>query len=315
MTSSTLPKARSAVPARPVGMHDRAGSTTIEAFVRRHPWVVAAGRVGWFAKGAVYLLTGVLALTVVADPFGVSGGEADQTGAVAKIAAQPFGEALLWTTGLGVFVYAAWRVVTVSLPATIDGHSMLKRVGYAASAALYIVLGLTAISLARHPGSPGTASAPSEDSRIGALTRDVMGWRWGGWSGGRWLVGLAGLIVMAVGLYFLAKALTGRFEREVEHRPVGPCSWSTIRVLGMVGWTGRSAMMLLIGVFVLRAAVQFDPAEAHGLDDSLRRVADDSLGVLLVGAVGFGLIAYGLFCVLTAGSQKLLATDDRTVAS
>jgi hypothetical protein len=287
----------------------RVGSDAAEAFLRRHPWVVDVGRAGWFAKGVVYTLTGVLAMTVVADPFDVSEGEANQTGAIAKIAQQPFGEALLWGMAIGLFIYAAWRIVTVALPADTDGHAMLKRVGYVVSAIVYVVLGLTAISLARHPGTSGS-EAETEDSRIGTFTADVMGW-----TGGRWLVGVIGLVVIGIGAYFLYKAVSGRFEKELEHRSVGPFSWDVIRMMGLIGWIGRAAMMGLIGVFLVRAAWQFDPNEARGLDDSLRRIADDSLGVMLVLVVAVGLIVYGAFCIVTVPSQKLIATDDRTVAS
>jgi hypothetical protein len=291
--------------------HDgRVGSDTAEAFLHRHPWVVGVGRVGWFAKGVVYALTGVLAMTVVADPFDVSGGEANQTGAIAKIAQQPFGELLLWAMAIGLFVYAAWRLVTIALPADTDGHAILKRVGYAVSAFVYVVLGITAISLARQPGSSGDATTEGEDSRIGTFTADLMSR-----SGGRWLVGLIGLVVIGIGVYFFVKAVTRKFEQELEHRSVGPFSWEAIRTMGFVGWIGRAAMMGLIGVFLVRAAVQFDPNEARGLDDSLRRVADHSFGVVLVFVVAVGLILYGAFCMITAPTQKLIATDDRTVAS
>ncbi len=299
----------------PILTHDRSshdhrvGSDATEAFLHRHPWVLDVGRAGWLAKGVVYTLTGVLALTVVADPFDVSEGEANQTGAIAKIAQQPFGQALLWAMAIGLFIYAAWRIVTVALPADTDGHALLKRVGYVVSAIVYVVLGLTAISLARHPGT-SESGAQAEDSRIGSFTAAVMGW-----TGGRWLVGAIGLTVIGIGVYFFVKGVTGRFEKDLEHRSVGPLSWKAIRAMGVVGWIGRAAMMGLIGVFLVRAAIQFDPNEARGLDDSLRRIADHSFGVLTVFVVAIGLMVYGLFCIVTVPTQKLVATDDRTVAS
>lgn len=288
----------------------RVGSENAEDFVRRHPWVVAVGRIGWLAKGVVYALTGVLALTVAAHPFNGSDGEANQTGAIAKIAQQPFGELLLWVMAIGLLIYAAWRLVTVALPADVDGHAVLKRIGYVVSAVIYIALAITAISLARHPGSTATGTTKGEDSRIGSFTSDVMGW-----TGGRWLVALIGLVVIGIGGYFLHKGLTRKFEKEVEHRAVGPFSWDVIRTMGVVGWIGRAAMMGLIGFFLVRAAYRFDANEARGLDDSLRHIADSPVGVALVIVVGIGLIVYGAFCIVTAPSQKLIATDDRTVAS
>jgi hypothetical protein len=74
-------------------------------------------------------------------------------------------------------------------------------------------------------------------------------------------------------------------------------------------------MMALIGVFVARAAYQFDPDEAGGLDDSLRRVADNSVGVILVVVVAVGLVTYGAYCIVSTPSRKLVASDEDTVAS
>ncbi|MEQ9162810.1 MAG: DUF1206 domain-containing protein, partial [Ilumatobacter fluminis] len=57
------------------GPDDDVGSDAAEDFVQRHPGVVKLARVGWAAKGVVYVLTGLLALTIAAD-----GGNSDQSG-------------------------------------------------------------------------------------------------------------------------------------------------------------------------------------------------------------------------------------------
>ena len=295
--------------------NDDVGSDAAEDFVRRHPGVVKFARVGWAAKGVVYLLTGILAFTIAADPFGSqsdgSSGQADPSGAVATIARQPFGTILMWTMAAGLFLYAAWRIVTVLLPADVDGHSILRRIGYTVSAATYVLLGVTAISLATKPGSSsGGEDGSSQDSQVTKVTRSVMEW-----PAGRWLIGLAGIVVIGVACYFLYKAISASFEKELEHRSIGPFSWKAVRTAGRIGWFGRAAMMALIGVFVARAAIQFDPDEARGLGDSLRRVVDNDLGMVLVVVVAAGLTLYGAFCVLTAPARKVVATDEDTVAS
>lgn len=295
---------------------DDVGSDAAEEFVQRHPGVVTFARVGWAAKGVVYLLTGLLAFTIAADggnssQSGGSSGQADPSGAVATIAQQPFGQLLMWIVAAGLFLYAAWRIVTVLLPADVDGHSVLRRVGYSVSAATYIALGVTAVSLATKPGSSGSGDGgSSQDSQVTKVTQSVMEW-----PAGRWLVGLGGLVVIGIAVYFGYKAYTASFEKELEHRSIGPFSWHVVRIMGRVGWIGRSAMMALIGVFVTRAAIQFDPDEARGLDDSLRRVADDTLGMVLVLVVALGLTLYGAFCILTSPARKVVATDEDTVAS
>lgn len=289
--------------------NDDVGSDRLEEFVDSHPGLVKIARVGWAAKGVVYLLTGLLAFTVAADPFGESGssnGEADPTGAVATIAEQPFGEVLLWALAAGLFLYAAWRLMTVVLPADLDAHAVLRRVGYTVSAATYVVLGLVAVSLARSPSSSGGGgSGGSSDSRVTEITKSVMEW-----TGGRWLVGIAGVVVVGIGGYFAWKGISASFEKQLEHRRVGPLSWNVVRSMGRVGWIGRAVMMGLIGVFVTRAAIRFDPDEAQGLDDSLRKVADDQLGMVLVVIVAVGLTLYGAFCIVSTPIRKLVASDD-----
>jgi hypothetical protein len=79
--------------------------------------------------------------------------------------------------------------------------------------------------------------------------------------------------------------------------------------LGQIGWLGRAAMMALIGIFLVRAAVQFDPAEAEGLDGALHRVATSSWGPFAVAAVGIGLLLYGVYCALSAPVQRLKGAD------
>lgn len=290
------------------------GSDAAEEFVRSHPSVVSFARVGWAAKGVVYVLTGILAFTIALDSgnseqSGGSEGQAAPSGAVATIAEQPFGTALLWAMAIGLFVYAAWRIVTVVLPADLDGHAILRRIGYSVSAATYIALGVTAVTLASRSGSSGSGGS-SQDSQVASASTTVMEW-----PAGRWLVGVAGLVVIGIGVYFGYKAYSASFEKEIEHRSIGPLSWHTVRIMGRIGWVGRSVMMALIGVFVTRAAINFDPDEASGLDDSLRKVADDSFGTVLVLVVAVGLILYGAFCVITSPARKVVASDEDTVAS
>lgn len=296
------------------GGGDDVGSDRLEQFIDRHPGVVKFARVGWAAKGVVYLLIGVLAFAVAANPFDTAGssdsssGQADPSGAVSTIAQQSYGRALLWTLAVGLFLYAIWRLVTVFLPARVDAHAILRRIGYTVSAATYVLLGLSAVSLARRPGSSGGSGGQSQDSQVTKATRAVMEW-----TGGQWIVGLAGIAIVAIGVYFFWKGVSCSFENQLEHRGVGPFSWDVVRTMGRVGWIGRAVMMGLIGVGVTVAAVQFDPNEAQGLDDSLRRVADDTLGTILVLIVAVGLTLYGAYCIVSTPSRKLVASDDDSV--
>ncbi len=293
---------------RAQGDSDEVGSDTAQDFVRHHPALVKLGRVGWLAKGIVYALTGVLALTIAAQSAGTGSGaggsgsnnEASQSGAIATIAEQPAGAALLVAIAAGLALYVLWRLVTVILPAENSVTTWVTRGGYLVSAFSYIALGWSALSFARNPGS----SDGSEDAKVDRYTRTLMEM-----TAGRYLVFVLGAGVIGVGAYFVSKSVTSAFEEDLDGRPVGPLSHDGLLALGRVGWAGRGVMMGLIGFFLVRSAIVFDPERAEGLDGSLRTVAGGPAGTALIAVVALSLIVYGTFCALSAPRRRLTGAD------
>ena len=96
------------------------------------------------------------------------------------------------------------------------------------------------------------------------------------------------------------------FHGDLEPRDVGPISVEAIVVFGRVGWVGRGVVLVLVGWFVTSAAVRFRPSDAHGLDGSLREVTELAIGPFIVGSAALALVAYGLFCVVSAPRQRLI---------
>lgn len=282
------------------------GVERAERFAHDHPAVVRFGRLGWIAKGVVYGLTGVLALIIGLDArsgaTSSEGTEASQTGAVAELAEQPYGTALLWVIAIGLILYSLWRLASVLLPADNSAKAWLNRAGYLVSAITYGVLAWTAISFARHTGD--TSGSGSEDSKVETFTRDLMDS-----SLGRVAVFLIGATLIAIAAVFLWKAFTEDFRKQLMPGGVGPISERMLVTMGRIGWVGRSGMMGIIGFFLARAAIRFDPEDAKGLDGSLRKVADSDLGMWFVIAVGIGLLVYGAFCVVSAPKRRLIQAD------
>lgn len=277
------------------------GVQQAEEFARDHPFVVKFGRVGWMAKGLVYGLTGVLAFLIglhaAANSSSSGGSEASQTGAIARIAQNPFGVALLVVVAAGLVLYSLWRLVSVVMPGDNDLAGWLTRAGYLVSAITYLVLAWTAITFARHPGKPDDG----EDSKIEAFTSDLMSKSYG-----RVAVFVTGSVLIVIAAVFVWKAVSARFEKQLLPGGVGPISHDMLVVLGRVGWVGRAGMMAVIGFFLARAAVRFEPEDAQGLDGSLRKAAGSGLGTTLVIVVGVGLLVYGAFCVLSAPKRRLV---------
>jgi hypothetical protein len=275
-----------------------AGSRQVAQAVHRNPFVETLGRAGWVAKGVVYAIFGFLAFAIARNG-GASADEASPRGAVGKVAESSAGTIVLWILAIGLALYALWRLISAVLPGDDDTEAKLTRVGYLVSALVYGALSWTAVSYARSGGGQ-SEQAGSDDARVAELTRDLMGH-----TGGRLLVGVVGAVLLVLGGVFAYQALTRKFEDDLEPGSVGPVSHETIVRLGVVGWLARAVTMVLIGVFVLQAAIDYNPDEAAGLDDALRRTADSGAGALLVAVTGIGLILYGAFAALSAPRQRL----------
>jgi hypothetical protein len=61
----------------------------------------------------------------------------------------------------------------------------------------------------------------------------------------------------------------------------------------------------LIGIFLIKAAVDFNPRKAVGLDGALAKIVDRSYGPLALGVVALGLIAFALYSLADARYRKI----------
>ena len=75
--------------------------------------------------------------------------------------------------------------------------------------------------------------------------------------------------------------------------------------VGVVGHLARAVVFALIGWFVIKAAIDFDPDKAVGLDQALAKLASSSFGPAVLGLVAAGLIAFGAYSVLDARYRRV----------
>ena len=282
----------------------RVGSDTIRQFANDHPGVVRVGRAGWFAKGAVYVVAGVLALLIAARASGWSSAdqtgtqEASPTGALKSIATGTGGTLLLVLLAAGMLLYAAWRVVSAFIPGGTDAKAWVKRVGYVVSAVIYTTFAITAIALARsHDTTAANGNSSVSDKAGGVMAH----------TGGRLVIGLVGVIVIAAGLYRIGKGVKRDVDDELDLSGMSAQRRQWTERLGAVGEFGRGLGIGLIGFFLLRSAVTYDPTQATGLDGALRLLVTKTGGLIVVLVVGIGFVAYGLFCLATFTRRRLQA--------
>lgn len=252
-------------------------------------WVVPLARMGYIAKGIVYVIVGVLAVQAA---FGTGGQTTGSEGAIRSIADEPFGQILLGLMALGLFAYVVWRFAQAVLDAEAygtDAKAIVRRLFYAISGLIYGSLSILAARMALGMGSSGEGDARQ------SMTADLMSQPFG-----PVLVGLVGGLIIAVGLYQLYKAYKKDFMDSYEVEAMSGAERKLARRVGQWGLGARGIVFGIIGWFFIRAAMQQDPSEARGLDAALSTLAQQPYGTWLLAVVAAGLVAYGIHCFVKA---------------
>jgi hypothetical protein len=146
-------------------------------------------------------------------------------------------------------------------------------------------------------GSGGGTSGSGHTSKAAA---GVLGW-----PGGTWLVALAGALFVGIALYQLYRGLSQDFLKDAKTEKMGQLTKRSYVVLAVVGHVARAVVFGLVGVFLIKAAIEFDPSNAVGLDGALAKLAHQSYGSVLLGIVAAGLVAFALYSLADARYRRI----------
>jgi hypothetical protein len=257
------------------------------------PAFEALARAGFVARGVIYGTIGLLAIQIAIHAGSRS---ADQRGAMETIQQQPFGHWLLVAVAIGLAGYALWRFVQAFFGNGPEGggdHSTMGRVVAASSGLAYAAMCVLAVTILL--GTSTSSSSSPHKSTAGVL----------GWPGGQWLVGAAGALFVAVALYQGYKGVSRKFLEQDKTAEMGPATRTWITVIGVVGHLARMVAFGLIGIFLIRAAIDYAPSKAVGLDGALASIAHHSYGQLLLALVAAGMIAFGLYSITDARYRRI----------
>jgi hypothetical protein len=123
---------------------------------------------------------------------------------------------------------------------------------------------------------------------------------------GRALVVAAGVGVLCTGLHAGYRAVSGRFRKRLKNQEIDPSVDRWVDRVAAVGLVGRMAAFALVGIFLVKSAVELDAAESAGLDGALKRLGQSTWGDLVIVAVGVGLVAFGLYSCIEARYRRVL---------
>jgi hypothetical protein len=248
-------------------------------------------RVGFIARAVIYAIIGILALKLA---LGHGGKLTNQQGALHTVVQQPFGKLLLTLVAIGLGGYSLWRLVRAAIGHGPEGSdSGFDRVAALASGIAYGAMCILAVEILL--GAGGGSAATPKKAAAGVF----------GWPAGAWIVGIAGAVMIGVALYQGYRGITKKFLDDSKTEEMGPRVKEWISRLGTVGHLARMVVFGLVGIFLIKAAVDYNPSKAVGLDGALAKIVHRSYGPLLLGIVAAGLIAFALYSLSDARYRKI----------
>ena len=260
--------------------------------VASSPWFERGARAGLVARGRRLHIIGVLAVKLA---IGEGGETTSQQQALQEIAQQSFGKTLLVLTAIGL---AATRsggwCGRGSATARSRATATFDRIGGLVSGIGYLLLCIAAVEIIIGSGGGGGSEEASK------TTGGVLGW-----TGGVYIVGIAGVATIFEGLDQGYKAVTQSFLEKSKTGEMSPAMKTTFTRIGVFGHLARMVVFVLIGYFLLKAAIDFNPDAAISLDGALSKLAQADYGPYMLGVVAFGLIGFGLYSLIDARLRKV----------
>ena len=248
-------------------------------------WLV---RLGFAARGMVYLLVGILALVA-------SRGQSGHEGAFDLMQNAPLGAPILYLSALGLMGYAFYRLSSLLFDVEnhgTGGKGVAYRIGHGASGLAHLALAWTAFQFAQ-----GAEQAASGGTAEGAAST-LLSFPFGSFALG--LIGIGFIVAVAMQA---KSAIDGQLSDRIE-----PGAPAIVRPLGRLGYGARAVVFAVIGWSLLQSAWFGSTAEVKSLGEAIGSLADDGTLYTLVAA---GLVLFGLFSLLLA-RYRVLPDLDRT---
>ncbi|HEX8248591.1 MAG TPA: DUF1206 domain-containing protein [Pyrinomonadaceae bacterium] len=264
--------------------------------VVRHPYTKTLARFGFYTKGFLFIVIGILAVLVAT---GQRGGElADPSGALETIARARYGKWLLIIFIVGAIGHGLWNVLRGAADVDNAGggwQGIVKRVIAAGVGIFYLGLAFTAWSIItteqitdRNGEIPRTFAAILLALPLGAS-----------------FMFLIGLGIVIGGIHECYSGVTGKYKENFKLFAAENSQRLIITVLGVLSFTARALLLGLVGYFFMTAAIRHDPNEAAGLDGALAALAQTYYGKTLLFITATGLICHGVLSLYEARYRRI----------
>lgn len=246
---------------------------------------------GLSAKGSVYVILGLLAFLAAFELGGKENNDATQTGTLQFVKDLPAGEVLLLAVAAGLFCYCIWRGIQVFQVGN-NKKGWTKRFRYVISGLSYLAFGITAIRVVVGEKTGGG----NRNQKVASALLDQPF--------GQVLAGIGGLILAGVGIYQIYYGISEKYRKHVQGLSLQSSQSDLLLRSGKIGYISRGIVWLVIAFLFLRAAYFAVASKAGSTSEAFRFIETSPLGSPLLGILGLGLIAYGIFNFIRARYER-----------
>ncbi|WP_353952125.1 DUF1206 domain-containing protein [Knoellia sp. S7-12] len=250
-----------------------------------HDIIEKGARLGMVMSGILHLVIAWIALKV-AWGFGGGSDSADKSGALDTVAGGATGPVLLWLTVVGFVLLAIWQASEAVVGR--HGGEASDRAKAAGKAAMYVFFAYSAYAVTK--GATSSDEQKTDEATAGLMSSP----------GGRVLVGLVALAILAAAAYHVWKGWTKGFLEELRTHPA---PWAVNA--GRAGYLAKGVALGVVGILFGSAALSSRAADAGGIDAALKELRDQPFGPYLLTVVALGIAAYGVYSFVKARLAKL----------
>ncbi|RXZ66181.1 DUF1206 domain-containing protein [Pelagerythrobacter rhizovicinus] len=239
-------------------------------------WLV---RLGFAARGVVYLLLGYIALATAGEA------QNGQSAVFDYIQEVPFGTPLLWIMALGLLGYAAFKFLSAFADIQHRGNDTMggvKRIGDAASGVAHSFLAYACYQFASGAQQSSGGGSSGEEMAGSVLSMEL----------GSVVIGAVGLGFLVAGVMQGKKAWTCEFMHRISGRAP-----SGVRTIGRIGHAARAIVFAIIGWSMVQGAWFAQESQIKGLGEAILSLRDTGA---LYTLVAVGLMLFGAFSLVLA---------------
>lgn len=279
-------------------MSELHAANTAVKHVASNPVLELLERLGYAARGTLYVVMGVLAFRIAS---GTPGGQAtDLTGSLVFLIANPFGKFVLIAMIAGLLAYSLWgfvRAIYDPMHRGRDATGIMARLGFVSSAVSYAAIALFGLGVLL--GSGGAAGDSTQKSVTTLLSHPFGGA----------LTVVVGLVAFGIGIGQFVEAYKATFAADLKAAEMSESQRRIAIALGRFGMAARGVSFLVIGWFLVQAGFNNNAAQAHGFGGAFLFLLGQPFGQVLVGIVSLGFIALGLHSFACARWVRLMGSS------